>query len=409
VTSKTLPNIMLNVHPSYSRGTFKLNDVKVDMNGDLVKPEVFPLYVTLRVELPRELEPNEHVTLYLDFELNLPKIPPGQEFSGGGFGYSKQAMNLGNWYPVLAPYRQDKGWHALDYYPVGDPYVTEVADYHVTITTTEDIIIAGTGRETHTGNLWFYEAEQARSFAFAASDVYQVATAEAGDVTVHSYYFPNSQEAADVALETAVQAMQLFTELYGPYPYADYRVCETEFAGGMEFSGLTFLGSVFYDEYDGTTHTPLIPLTAHEVSHQWFYGLVGNDQVTEPWLDEALAEYNSCLYYEHYLPNDTDWWWYYAVDQWAPTGKIDSLIYEFRDNRAYMDAVYRRGAQFMRDLRETMGDPAFFGFLKEYQRRYAYRLVTSQDFFALVQEFTTADLIPLQEEYFRQMIRRPTP
>jgi hypothetical protein len=404
VTSETLPNLMLNVHPNHSRGAFELNDIKVDLDGESVQPEVFPLDVTLRVELPRPLKPDEHVALFLDYTLNLPKINPGEEFTGGSFGYSNRAVSLGNWYPVMAPYREDKGWYALTYFLVGDPYVTEVADYDVSITTTEGVVIAGTGRETHTGNQWRYQAEQARSFAFAASDKYVVSTAEVGDVTVHSYYFPAHEEAGQVALETAIQAMELFVELYGSYPLADYRLAETEFAGGLEFSGLTFLGSAFYDEYDGTTRTPLIPLTAHEVAHQWFYSLVGNDQVTQPWLDEAPAEYSALLFYERYLPDDTDWWWFYAVDQWVPTGKIDSIIYEFRDNREYMDAVYRRGAQFMRDLRQVMGDPAFFGFLAEYQRRYAYHLAASRDFFALVQEFTTADLVPLQEEYFRQRI-----
>jgi transcriptional regulator with XRE-family HTH domain len=405
VTSETLSNLVLNVHPNNSKNTFKLNDIKVDMDdGEWVVPEVFLLAVTLRVELPRDLLPDRHVAVVLDYTLNLPKIDPGAEFSGGGFGYSKRAVSLGNWYPVLAPYREEKEWYALTYFPVGDPYVTEVADYQVTITATEGVIVAGTGAESRDGNRWHYEAEKARSFAFAASDVYQVATAQAGEVNVHSYFFPNNQEQGQVALETAAQAMELFSELYGPYPYADYRVAETEFAGGMEFSGLTFLGSVFYDEYDGTTRTPLIPLAAHEVSHQWFYGLVGNDQVTQPWLDESLAEYSAYLYYERYLPDDTGWWWDYAVDQWVPSGKIDSLIYEFRDNREYVDAVYRRGAEFVRDLRETMGDPAFFGFLQEYQRRNIYRLATSRDFFSLVQEYTTADLVPLQEEYFRQRI-----
>ncbi len=406
VTSETLPDLMLNVHPNHSKNTFELNELRVDMDGELVKPEVFPLDVTMRVELPRPLNPDEHIALLLDYTLNLPKIQPDEEFSKGGFGYSNRSVSLGNWYPVMAPYREeeDKGWYGLNYFPVGDPYVTEVADYNVTISTTEDIIVAGTGLETRTGGRWHYEVDQARSFAFAASDRYEVATAQMGDVTVHSYYFPNSAEAGQVALETATQAMELFTELYGPYPFADYRVAETEFAGGMEFSGLTFIGSTFYDGYDGTTRTPLLPLIAHEAAHQWFYGLVGNDQLTEPWLDEAPAEYSAFLYYERYLPNDTDWWWFYAVDQWAPVGKIDNLIYVFRDNREYYDAVYRRGAQFMRDLREVMGDPAFFAFLEEYQRRYAYQLISSRDFFSLVQEFTTADLIPLQEEYFRQRI-----
>ena len=59
-------------------------------------------------------------------------------------------------------------------------------------------------------------------------------------------------------------------------------------------------------------------------------------------------------------------------------------------------------AEFMRDLREAMGDPSFFAMLQEYQRRYAYRLASSKDFFELVQEFTTADLVPLEDEYFRQ-------
>ena len=75
----------------------------------------------------------------------------------------------------------------------------------------------------------------------------------------------------------------------------------------------------------------------------------------------------------------------------------------------HQDAVYRRGAQFMRDLRETMGDPAFFGFVEEYQRRYSSHLAKAPDFFGVVQEFTTADLIPLQEEYFRQRIRPLSP
>ncbi len=406
VTSQTLPNLMLNVHANHFKNTFKLNDIRVDIDGEWERPEIAPLDVTLRVELPAPLKPGEHVALLLDYSLKLPSISPDAEFIRGSFGYSKRAISLGNWYPVLAPYREqeDKGWYGQTYFEMGDPYVTEIADYRVSITTTQGVVLAGTGVEKHVGGRWDFEAEQVRSFALAASDQYLVSTANVGGVKVHSYYFANNQEAAQVALETAGRALELFSELYGPYPYADYRLAETEFAGGMEFSGITFLGSPFYDAYDGTSRTPLIPLTAHEVSHQWFYGLVGNDQIVEPWLDEAPAEYNGFLYYERYLPDDTDWWWFYAVDQWAPAGKIDSILYLFRSNREYMDAVYRRGAQFMRDLREVMGDPAFFAFLAEYQRRYAFQLARSRDFFSLVQEYTTADLMPLQEEYFRQRI-----
>jgi hypothetical protein len=405
VTSTTLTDLMLNVHPNRSKGTFTLNDVKVDVDGEMTQPEVFPLDVTLKVVLPNELPPDEHVTLYLSYTLSLPRIEPDAEFSDASLGYSKRAISLGNWYPVVAPYRQDKGWYTRSYFPVGDPYVTEVADYHVTVTATQGVIVAGTGVETHSGNRWHYEAQRARSFALAASDVYLIDTAPVGvvgDQSVYSYYFPGNETAGRAALDTAAKAIELFTELYGSYPYPAYRLCETDFAGGLEFSGLTFLGSTFYDQYDGTARASLISLTAHEVSHQWFYGLVGNDQVSEPWLDEALAQYSSYLYYERYLPGDKEWWWDTEIRQYAPAGKIDMLIYQFRNNRDYMNAVYRRGAEFVQDLRETMGDPAFFGFLKEYIQRFAYQLAKSRDFFTLVQEFTTADLMPLQEAYFRQ-------
>lgn len=405
VTSTTLSDLMLNVHPNRSKGTFTLNSVKVDVDGGMVQPEVFPLDVTLKIVLPEKLPPEQQVTLYLSYTLSLPKIEPDAEFSDASFGYSKQAISLGNWYPVMAPYRQDKGWYTLSYFPVGDPYVTEVADYYVTITTTEGVIVAGTGAETQTGNRWHYVAQRARSFALAASDVYLIETApagEAGQQVVHSYYLPGHEAAGRAALDTAAKAIELFSELYGPYPYQAYRVCETEFAGGLEFSGLTFLGSTFYGQYDGTARTSLISLTAHEVSHQWFYGLVGNDQVAEPWLDEALAQYSSYLYYERYLPSDKDWWWETEVRQYAPAGKIDLLIYQFRNNRDYMNAVYRRGAEFVQDLRETMGDPAFFAFLQQYVQRYSYQLAKSRDFFTVIREFTTADLMPLQEAYFRQ-------
>jgi transcriptional regulator with XRE-family HTH domain len=404
-TSETLEILVLNVHPNHSQKLFKLNGARVQVDGEMVAAETSLLAVQLTIELPRPLPPDDHVAFFLDYSLELPRIDAQAEFAKGSFGYSKSSISLGNWYPVMAPYREDKGWYNQAYFEIGDPYVTEVADYSVSITTTQGVVIAGTGSETRDGNRWHLTAENARSFALAASDKYQVATRQVGGTTVHSYFFPADQAAGEAALETAAQALELFSELYGPYPFADYRVAETEFAGGMEFAGLTFLGSAFYTEYDGSSRTPLIPLTAHEVAHQWFYGLVGNDQVTEPWLDEAPAEYSAYLYYERFLPDDTDWWWFYAVDQWVPTGKVDSHLYLFRnDSRPYYDAIYRRGAQFMRDLRETMGDAAFFGFLAEYQRRYAYRMARSRDFFGLVQEFTTADLVPLQEEYFQQRI-----
>lgn len=406
VTSTTLTDLVLNVPANHAQNVFDLNEMELAVAGvwQDVRPKYSLLDTTLRVELPRGLEPGEDVTLRLDFELRLPRIKPDEEFTGASLGYSTRALSLGNWHPVLAVYRKEKGWYSLPYYMVGDPYVTEIADYEVTITATQGITLAGAGLARQGDGQWHATLPKARSFAFVASDRHQRLTGNAAGIEVQAYYFPGHEEAAGAVLEAAVQSLELFQEIYGPYPYATFSVLETEFAGGLEFSSLCFLGSTFYEEYDGTTRNTLIPLTAHEVAHQWWYGVVGNDQVGEPWLDEALAVYSGLLYYERYYPADTQWWWDTVVEFWAPTGNIDSGIYAFRGNREYEDAVYRRGSQFMADLRQAMGDDAFFAFLQEYYRQQAYRLSTSEAFFELVPRFSTVSLMPLQEEYFRGRI-----
>jgi aminopeptidase N len=127
---------------------------------------------------------------------------------------------------------------------------------------------------------------------------------------------------------------------------------------------------------------------------------VGSDQVREPWLDEALANYSSMLYYEQMHPELVEWWWDVEVDSYHPTGEIDRPIYAFMDGRTYLNAVYRRGSLFIRDLRERMGDEEFFAFLRDYYESQAQQLSTSDDFFAILNRHTAVDISSLLEEYF---------
>ena len=135
--------------------------------------------------------------------------------------------------------------------------------------------------------------------------------------------------------------------------------------------------------------------------HQWWYSWVGNDQVHEPWLDEALAMYSEYLYYERFYPNLLEWWWAGRVDKGLQlSGPIDRTIYDFADTRSYANVVYGRSAHFAHDLRQTVGDGPLFAFLKDYGRRFAYRIATGNDFWAVLQEHTPVDLTALRQEYF---------
>ena len=70
---------------------------------------------------------------------------------------------------------------------------------------------------------------------------------------------------------------------------------------GQEYDGLVFLATKFYNEYDDSARSNLVAIGVHEIAHQWWFGLVGNDQAMEPWLDEAMAVYSEAIFYQIYL------------------------------------------------------------------------------------------------------------
>jgi aminopeptidase N len=194
-----------------------------------------------------------------------------------------------------------------------------------------------------------------------------------------------------------------------PYPHLSLSVVEADFLDGMEYDGLYFLSHGFYDLYDGTPMGYLTFIAAHETAHQWWYGIVGNDQALEPWLDEAMCTYMEHVFYENvyaeYLTDSyqslVDWWWYYRVNFYEPTGPVDATIYDFNTFYSYRNSVYLNGAKFINDLRSLMGDQAFFAFLRDYARQYQYKLATSEDLFTLLREHTSKDLDGLLAEYFQ--------
>ena len=138
--------------------------------------------------------------------------------------------------------------------------------------------------------------------------------------------------------------------------------------------------------------------------------LVGNDQALEPWLDEAVCTYMEHVFYENvYADYETvsgesivDWWWYYRVNFYDPTGWVDGSIYDFNLFRPYRDAIYLNGAKFFEDLRTLIGDEAFFAFLKDYANREADQIATADDFFVILRDHTSEDLSGLFAIYFKE-------
>ena len=243
--------------------------------------------------------------------------------------------------------------------------------------------------------------QEGRTFALSMSDHFKVAQKTVGDVTVFSYYFGLYDAPGEAMLQTTVEAMQIFSERFGPYRHKTLTAVQGDFNDGMEFSGMYFISRDYFNLYKGTPENYLVAIAAHETAHQWWFDAVANDQALEPWLDEALATYSEHIYYETIYPELVDWWWGYRYFEFQQAGYVDTQIYDGGGQRPYWDKVYLTGARFFEDLRKQVGDEIFFTFLKNYYNQSVGRQVTSADFFRVFRETTAADITPLLIKYFK--------
>ena len=390
-----LTSLVLAVESDRWDGAFRLNSINVDglevrdyslANGRMDVPLLNPLIA------------GESVILRLNYDLVLPWNGTAQIF-----GYNNWQINVVDWFPFIVPYRTGVGWLLHDPANVGEHLVMDSVDFDVTIQPKGDasaISIAASAPAEPGENGLHYILIQARSFVFSASKAYLTSSATVGDIIVTSYYADSNRKAGEAIMNATVQAIEIYSDVYGPYPYRSLSIVETFYPDGMEYDGLFYLSRNFYNAYDGTLLNNLIMIGIHEVAHQWWFGLVGNDQALEPWLDETLATYSERIFYERTSPSLLGYWWNFRVNDFQPSGKIDISIYEGRSFRPYTNAVYLRGAKFMENLRTRLGDEAFFAFIRDYTDQMSHKIATSDDFFRILYANSSTDISDIVATYF---------
>lgn len=414
---EALTDLLLIVEPTRYPSVFRLNSL-TDGDGQPISGYSFDLG-QLRVPLLEPLPPGERIDLVLSYELDLPS--PDSSYYGRPvpFGYNLRQTNLVDWYPFLPPYIPGEGWlvHPAGFF--GEHLVYEAADFQVRIHLTDskssqpassgqapsegaeqDLIIAASAPAEMKGDWYHYSLDSARNFVWSVSHMYEVTKTTVGPVTILGYAFPVHAAAGEKALQVTAEALALYNDLYTPYPRKTLSVVEADFLDGLEFDGLYFLSQGFYNLYGGKPDEYLTAIAAHETAHQWWYGLVGNDQALEPWLDEALCTYSERLYYEHKYPEALDWWWTYRVNYYQPRGWVNGSIYNPEGYRAYRDAVYLNGAVFLETLRQVIGDEVFFNFMNDYVAQNTHMISTTDIFFAILENHTREDLTSLLAQYF---------
>lgn len=391
-TGVALGELVLAVEPNL-RGGFTLENIM--LNGNTLTYDLSGQRLT--VPLPQALAPNAQVTLSMRFRIALPA-----KIKEHPYGYDVDQVNLTDWYPFVVPY--SNGWILHEPGALGEHLVYDAADFEVNIkTTTTGVVIAAGGlADAEPNGEWTrYRLAGARTFAFSASDQLLMYDAMAGAAQIRSYYFPGYETQGAAVLNAAVRAIGIYEAKFGAYPYGSLSIVQADLNDGQEYDGLVFLATKFYNEYDGSARSNLVAIGVHEIAHQWWFGLVGSDQAMEPWLDEALGVYSEAIFYKYIYPNSSDWWWNFRVNYFGPSGYVDTTIYEQPTFRAYVNASYLNGANFMEALNYRMGDDDFFLFLQDYASRYGRSRATAYDFFAVARQHTTADISDLIAAYFR--------
>jgi hypothetical protein len=404
-TGQPLNELLLAVEPNFWQNAFTLQGLSIDDTA--VTNYTLDLH-KLSFRLATPLIPESVVTLKVQYMLALPKIEPTDPNLSRPriFGYSDRQINLTNWYPFVVPFI-DGQWVLHDPWYYGEHLVYDVADYVVNVKPADPAvkpIIASSGAPSENGEWTSYTLTAGRAFALSASTEWLTETTSVGDVAVTSYYLGLLyQSSARNAVNAAAQALQIYSDRFGPYPHKTLAVVMGDFNDGMEFSAFFFLSRDFYNLYDGTQKSYLIFVAAHETAHQWWFEQVANDQALQPWLDEALSTYSEHLFYEGTNPSFVQWWWQYRVDYYEPEGFVDIPIYAGNGFRPYTNAVYFRGAHFLDELRVRIGDEAFFGFLRDYLSQENGRIATAPDFFHILAAHTTADYSDLVRKYFQSV------
>ncbi len=393
--------IVLVVPPNGYPGVFQLDSLAWGDGSPVAAYTLDGVRLTIPLDSPWNLD--ETRTLSMTFTLNLPPVERGEEFGPNPFGCTSRQVNLTDWHPFVPPFIEGE-WRVHNPWFYGEYLVYPQADYDVEIrleNAPAGTVIAASGLDTGDEAVHRYRVEAARTFVWSVSPEYRVYRREIGEVTLLGYAFPFDAVGGEAAFDATVEAFELYNQRFGPYPHESLTMVQADFNHGMEYDGLYFLSRAFYNTYDGTAATYLVSIAAHETAHQWWFGLVGNDQALEPWLDEALCTFTERLFYEALHPDALDWWQAYRVDYYEPQGRVNLSIYDYEGYRPYRDAVYLNGMNFLTDLRARVGEEAFSAFLQDYLTRERGKIATAEDFFAILRGHSDADLSALLARYFR--------
>ena len=394
--SKAYPN-------GESFGGIEISSVKIDDKQAVVEYEGTDKTI-LKVNLEQEIFPKDRVTICFEYTLTLPNV-------NHRFGYGNNTINLANFYPIACVF-ENGNFNKSEYHYNGDPFYSDISNYNVTISNYETFALASTGNVLESKivdhkSITKIQALAVRDFAFVLSDKFSTKQTKVGNTTINYYYY--NDKSPEKSLQTAVDSLNTFNSLIGNYPYQTLSVVESNFVhGGMEYPNLVLISDCLekYEDYQNTI--------IHEIAHQWWYGMVGNNEYNYGWLDEGLTEYTTALFYEKNpsysltydeIINNANSSYCMFVEVYSDIfGEVDTTmnrdLSQFKTEPEYIYISYVKGVLLFDSLREVLGSKTFFKCLKKYFEIYKGQNVSPSE---MISSFETTSLRNL-ENFFNSWI-----
>jgi hypothetical protein len=316
----------------------------------------------LEVKLATPLAPGQRAELAFDIRVTVPS-------RADRFGRIGEVASFGNGIPILAVADRG-GWHLPPYTDRGESFYSLASGWSVKLAVKPGIAVASTGSRAADGAL---VAPRARDFALVVGPM-TVRSAQVHGVRLRRFVKPGTDpRRISGALRTAREALLAYERRFGPYGAKELDIVEgpAEVANGgvaMEYPELVL-----------TPEWP--PALVHEIAHQWWFGIVGNDEWNEPWLDEAMAEYSAAS-----LPNRIG-----GPDRLTLCATLPKRLppltssmarFDKGPPRAYSRAIYVAGACALKRLERGIGKARMNGFLRALVRDHRYGVLTTKSFLA---------------------------
>jgi len=367
----------------------------------------------IKVLLPQPLLPNAQITITTPFRVKIPK-------TSSRLGHTDQSYQISQWFPKPAVYDQT-GWHAFPYLNLGE-YYSEFGCYNVNISVPDNYIVMATGNLNNSQeNLWLdslaqlpidslktttntssktyktlnFTEDNIHDFAWFADKNWIVRKSEFTIpennqiVTAYACYFPDNKKGWQYSLDYIQNAIQGYSKYIGAYPYKTVKAVSgaLEAGGGMEYPTITVI--------DPTNNPELTEqVIVHEVGHNWFYGVLGNNERDFPFMDEAINSYfEERIIRDNLKENVSQKVKLFSNLAYASLASADELTPLCSHSTAFKNLnygidVYLKGAKYFEWLQHYMGQTQFDAAMKAYFDEWKYKHPQPEDLQVILQKHT---------------------